>query len=139
MLIGSLYFSGTKTRPQSLGVLKDRVNLNHQASVDANSIHRALHILNTGPDLSGNFTCSVSTLESEDEKTKGMLVLGKYFHNKTLRDNLGARGRQFQAKLNLVDVVKCLIVDYSGADQAKLRLGRICWEIYFKFKCVSAH
>ncbi|ENN77988.1 hypothetical protein YQE_05663, partial [Dendroctonus ponderosae] len=71
------WIPSTKNRPQSLGVLKDRVNLNHQASVDANSIHRALHILNTGPDLSGNFTCSVSTLESEDEKTKGMLVLGQ--------------------------------------------------------------
>ncbi|XP_019758642.2 uncharacterized protein LOC109536736 isoform X1 [Dendroctonus ponderosae] len=85
------WIPSTKNRPQSLGVLKDRVNLNHQASVDANSIHRALHILNTGPDLSGNFTCSVSTLESEDEKTKGMLVLvsEKFFELKRLKADEG--------------------------------------------------
>lgn len=77
------FIPGTKKRPQSLGVLKDRVNLEYQASVDANSIHRALYILKTGPDLSGNYTCSVSTLESEDVKTKGMLVLGEYFYINT--------------------------------------------------------
>ncbi|KAF7286104.1 hypothetical protein GWI33_007752 [Rhynchophorus ferrugineus] len=69
------WIPSTKKRPQSLGVLKDRVNLEYQASVDANSIHRALRIIRPGPDLSGNYTCSVSTLESEDAKTKGMVVL----------------------------------------------------------------
>ncbi|XP_050309507.1 uncharacterized protein LOC126745607 isoform X2 [Anthonomus grandis grandis] len=85
------WIPGTKKRPQSLGVLKDRVNLEYQASVDANSIHRALHILSIGPDLSGNFTCSVSTLESEDEKTKSMLVLvsEKYFELKRLKADEG--------------------------------------------------
>lgn len=85
------WIPGTKKRPQSLGVLKDRVNLEYQASVDANSIHRALYILETGPDLSGNYTCSVSTLESEDVKTKGMLVLvsEKFFELKRLNADEG--------------------------------------------------
>lgn len=66
-----------KMRPQDLGPLKGRLNLDHEASVDANSIYRALHILKPGPDLSGDYTCKVSTFQSEDESTKNMLVFGK--------------------------------------------------------------
>lgn len=60
-----------------MGPLKGRLNLEYEASVDANSIHRALHIPEPGPDLSGNYTCSVSTFQSEDIRTKNMLVFGK--------------------------------------------------------------
>uniref|UniRef100_A0A6P7F0F9 Uncharacterized protein LOC114324707 isoform X1 n=1 Tax=Diabrotica virgifera virgifera TaxID=50390 RepID=A0A6P7F0F9_DIAVI len=77
------WIPGTKKRPQGLGILKDRLNLEYAASVDANSRHRALHIWKAGPDLSGDYTCSVSTLQSEDIETKSMLVLGKsnsYIH-----------------------------------------------------------
>ncbi|VEN51280.1 unnamed protein product, partial [Callosobruchus maculatus] len=63
-------------RPQEIGILKGRLNLNYSASKDTRTIHRALHILSTGPDLSGNYTCLVSTFNSEDRKTKSMLVLG---------------------------------------------------------------
>ncbi|CAG9827020.1 unnamed protein product [Diabrotica balteata] len=69
------WIPGTKKRPQGLGILKDRLNLEYAASVDANSRHRALHIWKAGPDLSGDYTCSVSTLQSEDIETKSMLVL----------------------------------------------------------------
>ncbi|XP_074034853.1 selection and upkeep of intraepithelial T-cells protein 1 [Leptinotarsa decemlineata] len=69
------WIPGAKKRPQGLGILKDRLNLEYAASVDANSIHRALHILKADPDLSGNYTCSVSTVQSEDIETKSMLVL----------------------------------------------------------------
>ncbi|CAG9860256.1 unnamed protein product [Phyllotreta striolata] len=72
------WIPSTKKRPQGLGILKDRLNLEYAASVDANSIHRALHILKAGPDLSGEYTCSVSTLQSEDIETKSMLVLGSF-------------------------------------------------------------
>lgn len=59
------------------GILKGRLNLEYTASKDTNSVHRALHIKEPGPDLSGNYTCLVSTFRSEDRKTKRMLVLGK--------------------------------------------------------------
>lgn len=58
-------------------MLKNRLNLEYIASQDANFRHRALYILNVEPKLSGNYTCKVSTLESEDEVTKPMLILGK--------------------------------------------------------------
>lgn len=68
------WIAGPKSKPQDLGILKGRLNLEYKASVDANSIHRALHILQPGPDLSGDYTCMVSTFQSEDVRTKNMLV-----------------------------------------------------------------
>ncbi|KAK9687891.1 hypothetical protein QE152_g35938 [Popillia japonica] len=64
-------------RPVGLGILKGRLNLAYAASEQNYSVHRALHILKSGPDLSGEYTCSVSTLKNEDERTKTMLVFGK--------------------------------------------------------------
>lgn len=61
-------------RPVGLGILKGRLNLAYAASEQNYSVHRALHILKSGPDLSGEYTCSVSTLKNEDERTKTMLV-----------------------------------------------------------------
>jgi hypothetical protein len=72
-----IYVLISALKPQGLGILKDRLNLEYAASVDANSVHRALHILKAVPDLSGDYTCSVSTLQSEDIRTKSMLVFGK--------------------------------------------------------------
>lgn len=69
--------TASNTPPISIGVLKNRLNLEYVASLDANSRHRALYIFNAQPDLSGNYTCMVSTLESEDQRTKTMLVLGE--------------------------------------------------------------
>ncbi|KAK9878651.1 hypothetical protein WA026_023101 [Henosepilachna vigintioctopunctata] len=63
------------TKPVTLGVLKGRVNLDYSASSDINSIHRALQITKPGPDLSGNYTCAVSSYFSEDRKTKSMLIV----------------------------------------------------------------
>lgn len=74
-----------KKPPQVSGILKDRLNLKYKASVDANTIHRALHILKAGPDLSGDYTCQVSTMESEDTMTKSMLVFGKWFFYSRLK------------------------------------------------------
>jgi hypothetical protein len=59
------------------GILKGRLDLEYSASTDTNSVHRALHIIQPGPDLSGDYTCFVSTFSSEDRKTKRMLVFGE--------------------------------------------------------------
>lgn len=59
------------------GLFKGRLNLNYSASENKNSKHRALHILNPDPSMSGDYTCSVSTFKSEDSQTKKMVVLGK--------------------------------------------------------------
>lgn len=61
-------------RPQDFGILKGRLNLEYSASKDINSAHRALHIIQPGPDLSGDYTCYVSSFNNEDKQTKRMLV-----------------------------------------------------------------
>lgn len=78
-IISVLFFSVLALQKrQDLGVLRGRLNLEYQASMDANSRYRALHIIKPGPDLSGDYTCSVSTFQSEDVRTKKMLVFGEW-------------------------------------------------------------
>ncbi|XP_045478081.1 uncharacterized protein LOC123683217 [Harmonia axyridis] len=68
------WIPASQNRPQVLGVLKDHLNMEYATGLDAYSKQRALHILDAGPDLSGDYTCSVSTMQSEDIRTKSMLV-----------------------------------------------------------------
>ncbi|XP_018321183.1 uncharacterized protein LOC108734222 isoform X2 [Agrilus planipennis] len=64
----------TNNKPQALGILKGRLNLEYSASQHNNSKHRALHITKPAPELSGDYTCSVSSFNDEDSRTKSMLV-----------------------------------------------------------------
>ncbi|XP_065159843.1 selection and upkeep of intraepithelial T-cells protein 1-like [Atheta coriaria] len=77
-------------RPQDSGILKGRLKLEYKASEDPNCLHRALYILQPGPDLSGNYTCLVSTFQSEEIRTKSMLVYvpGKNLALKVLYSNM---------------------------------------------------
>lgn len=63
--------------PQGLGVLRDRLNLEYRASEDVRTVHRALHIPAPALNMSGAYTCVVSTFSDEDRQTKNMLVFGK--------------------------------------------------------------
>uniref|UniRef100_A0A6P7F9Z2 Uncharacterized protein LOC114326307 isoform X1 n=1 Tax=Diabrotica virgifera virgifera TaxID=50390 RepID=A0A6P7F9Z2_DIAVI len=74
--------------PTAIGILKRRLNLNYKAdSADPNKHHRALFILNPTSELSGNYTCLVSTFKSEDVRSKSMIVLTQpqYFEIKEKR------------------------------------------------------
>lgn len=71
------WIPGTK-KPQGLGVLRDKLNLDYRASKDARTWHRALHIPEPSADMSGDYTCVVSTFGDEDRQTKRMLVFGKF-------------------------------------------------------------
>lgn len=42
------------------------------------SRHRTLYISHTEPTLTGEYTCKVSTLASDDQVSKSMLVFGKF-------------------------------------------------------------
>ncbi|XP_054290379.1 uncharacterized protein LOC129005500 isoform X1 [Macrosteles quadrilineatus] len=61
-------------KPQDLGVLKGRLNLEHRASQHNGTAHRALYILQPTTDLSGEYKCAVSTFHEEDFMIKRMLV-----------------------------------------------------------------
>ncbi|XP_075227710.1 uncharacterized protein LOC142328097 isoform X2 [Lycorma delicatula] len=61
-------------KPQELGILKGRLNLDHRASHHPATMHRALYILNPTTDLAGEYKCAVSTFDDEDFMIKTMIV-----------------------------------------------------------------
>ncbi|KAK8723130.1 hypothetical protein OTU49_011856, partial [Cherax quadricarinatus] len=60
--------------PEAIGILKGRVNLDYLASGDHYSKHRALEILHPTTNLTGSFTCRVSSFHEEDFASKKMIV-----------------------------------------------------------------
>ncbi|XP_044729327.1 nose resistant to fluoxetine protein 6-like [Chrysoperla carnea] len=61
-------------RPQSLGPLRDRLDLTYKVTDDPNTMHRALRILNPTTDISGEYKCFVSTFNDEDFSARHMTV-----------------------------------------------------------------
>lgn len=61
-------------KPQDLGILRGRVDLTYRVSNDPLKMHRALRIVKPNTDISGEYTCVVSTFMDEDSKTKQMIV-----------------------------------------------------------------
>ncbi|KAK4317977.1 hypothetical protein Pmani_010983 [Petrolisthes manimaculis] len=55
-------------------MLKGRVNLEYSVSEDMVFKHRALAILRPTIELSGEYTCCISSFESEDYKRKSVIV-----------------------------------------------------------------
>lgn len=62
-----------------MGVLKDKLDLSYNVSNDPNTMYRALKIQNISHDLSGNYTCKVSSFNNEDTETKQLVIYCKYF------------------------------------------------------------
>nr|XP_015836856.1 PREDICTED: uncharacterized protein LOC660111 isoform X2 [Tribolium castaneum] len=61
-------------KPQSLGRLKNRVDLNYKATDDPKSVYRAMKIWNPTTDIAGEYRCFVSTFADEDFSVKNMIV-----------------------------------------------------------------
>ncbi|XP_050561408.1 uncharacterized protein LOC118263654 [Spodoptera frugiperda] len=61
-------------KPQALGILRNKVDLSYKVSHNPYTQHRALHITSPVPELTGNYTCVVSTFLAEDEKTRPMTI-----------------------------------------------------------------
>ncbi|KAJ0179576.1 hypothetical protein K1T71_005288 [Dendrolimus kikuchii] len=61
-------------KPQDMGILRGRVDLTYRASNDPLKLHRALRIVKPNTDISGDYTCVVSTFMEEDSRTKQMIV-----------------------------------------------------------------
>lgn len=60
--------------PQDLGLLKGRLDLKHQVSEDEYMKHRALAIVNPTSELTGEYTCWISSFESEAYKRKKIII-----------------------------------------------------------------
>lgn len=61
-------------KPQDLGVLKGKLNLDYRASDDETKKHRALQILRPTTELSGEYRCIVSTFDGEASEAKKMII-----------------------------------------------------------------
>ena len=62
------------SHPQGLGAMRGRIDLDYQISSDPYTRHRALYIYNPTIEMSGEYTCKVSTLENEVSVTSCMVV-----------------------------------------------------------------
>ncbi|XP_059056493.1 uncharacterized protein LOC131850311 [Achroia grisella] len=61
-------------KPQEMGILRGRVDLTYRASSDPLKMHRAIRIIKPDTEISGDYTCVVSTFLEEDSRTKQMIV-----------------------------------------------------------------
>ncbi|XP_043230351.1 uncharacterized protein LOC122385835 isoform X2 [Amphibalanus amphitrite] len=61
-------------QPSAAGILKGRVNLDHEVSSDPLMKHRALSLINPTIELGGKYTCKVTTEVNFDIRSKQMVV-----------------------------------------------------------------
>lgn len=73
------WIASQNSKPNDMGILRGRVDLSYMASSDPLKMHRALRIVKPNTDISGDYTCVVSTFMEEDSRTKQMVVFGKCY------------------------------------------------------------
>ncbi|XP_023703368.1 uncharacterized protein LOC111862315, partial [Cryptotermes secundus] len=61
-------------KPQGLGVLNGKLNLEYRISDDNATMYRALQIINPTTELSGEYKCTVSTFDDERSQTRKMII-----------------------------------------------------------------
>ena len=62
------------SHPQGLGAMRGRIDLDFEISSDPYTRHRALYIYHPTVEMSGEYTCKVSTLENEVSLPSRMVV-----------------------------------------------------------------
>lgn len=62
---------------QGLGAMRGKINLDYDISPDHWGRHRALYLYWPTIEMSGDYTCKISTLQNEASKTKRMTIYGK--------------------------------------------------------------
>jgi len=60
--------------PQGLGAMRGKINLDYDVSPDPWERHRGLYLYAPSIEMSGDYTCKISTMENEVSKTKRMTV-----------------------------------------------------------------
>lgn len=63
--------------PEATSTWKSRVDLGYSVSNDTNTKHRALKITNITTDITGEYTCKVSSYDNEASLAKTMVIYGK--------------------------------------------------------------
>ena len=60
--------------PQGLGSMRHKLNLDYAVTTDPHQRHRALFILRPSIEMSGRYTCKVSTLENEEISSSNLII-----------------------------------------------------------------
>ncbi|TRY71882.1 hypothetical protein TCAL_08439 [Tigriopus californicus] len=77
------------TQPQGLGALRGKINLDYDVSPNPFQRHRALYLYSPTTEMTGDYTCKVSTLQNEVTLSKKMVVyeppkLVKFTHQRNI-------------------------------------------------------
>ena len=75
-------------RPNALGMLQNRLDLNYTASEDPYKSSRALKIIHPSIEMMGEYSCKVSTFISEASKSAQMLIYGKNLFSSVNNKNI---------------------------------------------------
>ena len=73
--------------------MRGKVNLDYKISDVPHMRHRALYLYNPAVDMTGDYTCKVSTLKNEAAMTKKMVVYGEDLLLRKLSIQSGKRNR----------------------------------------------
>lgn len=69
---------------KSIGYLAGRIDLQYKVGDDKYGMFRALRIRNVTHDLTGNYTCKVSSYNNESSITKRLTIYGTYIINNSI-------------------------------------------------------
>ncbi|ENN70680.1 hypothetical protein YQE_12625, partial [Dendroctonus ponderosae] len=117
-------------KPQSLGLLKDGVDLAYRATDDPNTVYRAMKIMNPTTNIAGEYKCLVSTLGDHDSRMKNMIVFEPETQL-TIKKSMDDKYVNFTCLANdLYPSPKLLL--YKGAKNdfhSRMRLSITEWDI----------
>ncbi|XP_060520125.1 uncharacterized protein LOC132698195 isoform X2 [Cylas formicarius] len=117
-------------KPQSLGILKDNLDLDYRATDDHNMAYRAMKIMNPTTDIAGEYKCQVSTIADEDFSTKNMIV---FEPEKNLAIKKNTRGEFVNFTCFATDVYPSpkllLFKDLKNDFHGKTRMSIMEWDV----------
>jgi hypothetical protein len=57
--------------------MRGKINLDYEISPDPYGRHRALYLYSPTTEMTGDYTCKISTLQNEASLTKKMVIYGE--------------------------------------------------------------
>lgn len=112
------------SHPQGLGTMRERIDLDFEVTRDPYTRHRALFLIRPTIDMSGVYTCKVSTLDNEVSQSSRMIV----YSPPSLRDvRMVARDLPSEHAVNISCIVdhsypRPRIALYHGQGRNRMRL-----------------
>ena len=74
---------------KGLGAMRGKIDLDYDVSPDPSERHRALYLYWPTTQMTGDYTCKISTLQNEVSQTKKMTVYGKTLQFYVSLDGVG--------------------------------------------------